>query len=231
MKTYLKFSFLVLTCILAISIIGCKKKKVDIPKMHTNYFGLVQGRYVIYDVQEMFHDVEVSPQHDTNSYQLKTLIGDETTDNQGRKVREFKRYKRKLTTDPWVFSDLWTAVIDNNKAELVEENQRIIKLVFAPTSDKKWNPNAFNTFDSLTYYYTDIHKSYNLPNLYFDSTVTVSNDKFHSLIDYKIDKYKYATNIGLVSKTYKNLTIANFDTLDVRKGTEIHYKCIGYGFE
>ena len=85
--------------------------------------------------------------------------------------------------------------------------------------------------DSLKYYYSDIHLPYNLTGLSFDSTVTVSNDKFFSLIDYKIDSYKYATNIGLIQKTYKNLTIANFDTLDVRKGNEIHYKCIGYGFE
>ncbi len=231
MKTKIKFSILLLICFFALTINSCKKKKVDAPKMYTNYFGLTEGRYVIYDVQEMFHDVAVSPQHDTNFYQLKTLIGAETTDNQGRNVREFKRYKRNKTTDQWVISDLWTAVIENNKAELVEENQRIIKLVFAPTSDKKWNPNAFNIMDSLNYYYSNIHKPYSLPNISFDSTVTVSKDKFFSLIDYKIDSYKYATNIGLVSKTYKNLTIANFDTLDVRKGSETHYKCIGYGFE
>lgn len=231
MKTLLKFSFLILISIIALTVTSCKKKKVETPKMYTNYFGLIEGRYVIYDVQEMFHDIAVSPQHDTNFYQLKTVIGSETTDNQGRIVREFKRYKRKSTTDQWVFSDLWSAVIDNNKAELVEENQRIIKLVFAPTSDKKWNPNAFNMMDSLNYYYSNIHKPYNLPNISFDSTLTVSNDNFFSLIDYKIDNYKYAANIGLVSKTYKDLTIANFDTLDVRKGSEIHYKCIGYGFE
>jgi len=231
MKTLLKLSFLIFICIVTMNVTSCKKKKVEVPKMYTNYFGLTEGRYVIYDVQEMFHDVEVSPQHDTNFYQLKTVIGNEITDNQGRKVREFKRYKRSSTTDKWVFSDLWTAVIENNKAELVEENQRIIKLVFAPTSDKKWNPNAFNMLDSLKYYYSNIHVPYNLSGFSFDSTVTVSNDKFFSLIDYKIDNYKYATNIGLIQKTYKNLTIANFDTLDVRKGSEIHYKCIGYGFE
>ena len=231
MKTYFKFSIIILISILALSITSCKKKKVDSPKMYTNYFGLKEGRYVIYDVQEMFHDVAVSPQHDTNFYQLKTVIGNEITDNQGRIVREFKRYKRNKITDVWVFSDLWTAVIENNKAELVEENQRVIKLVFAPTADKKWNPNAFNMLDSLKYYYSNIHSPYNLSGLSFDSTVNVSNDKFFSLIDYKIDNYKYATNIGLIQKTYKNLTIANFDTLDVRKGSEIHYKCIGYGFE
>ena len=231
MKTHFKFSILVLICFFALSTNSCKKKKVDSPKMYTNYFGLTEGRYVIYDVQEMFHDVAVSPQHDTNFYQLKTVIGNEITDNQGRIVREFKRYKRNKSTDQWVISDLWTAVIENNKAELVEENQRIIKLVFAPTSDKKWNPNAFNMMDSLNYFYSNIHSPYSLSNLSFDSTVTVSKDKFFSLIDYKIDHYKYAANIGLVSKTYKDLTIANFDTLDVRKGSEIHYKCIGYGFE
>jgi hypothetical protein len=199
--------------------------------MHLNYFGLIPGRYVLYEVQEMFHDAVLSPAHDTTRYQLKTLIGPEFIDNEGRKAREFRRFKRSDSSQDWVETDLWTAIIENYKAELVEENQRIVKLVFAPTSDKTWNPNAFNTQEELNYSYTDIHIPKTFNGFSFDSTITVFQEEFTSMIDFKKKHETYATNIGLVSKTYKNLTIANFDSLNVKKGTEIHYKCIGYGYE
>lgn len=199
--------------------------------MHTNYFGLTPGRYIIYDVSEIRHDVTLIPQHDTTTYQLKTYIGDEIIDNEGRKVREFKRFKRNSTSDSWELTDVWTTVIENNKAELVEENQRVIKLVFAPTVDKKWNPNAYNTMDSMKYYYPIIHKPYTINNLSFDSTLMAKRNDYYTLIDYEIYTERYATNVGLIEKVSKNLTISNFDTLNIKKGTETHYKCVKYGFE
>lgn len=223
--------FIILSTVLFLLVLGCKKKSSEKIEMHYNYFGLIEGRYVIYDVKEMSHDIALKLQHDTISYQLKTVIGAEIIDNQGLKAREFKRYKRASNNDKWTISDMWTAVIDNYKAQLIEENQRVIKLIFAPTINKKWNPNAYNSLDSLHFYYTNIHTPCTLTNLTFDSTLIVQNDDFFSLIDYKVNKEKYATNVGLISKTYKNLTIANFDTLNVKKGNEIHFKCIEYGFE
>lgn len=209
--------------------IGCKKD-VQTVDMHLNYFGLIPGRYVIYNVQEMTHDDNVNV-HDTLIYQLKTYVGPEYIDNQGRTAREFHRYKRIDSTEDWVESDVWTAIIENYKAELNDENQRIIKLVFAPTSDKTWNPNAFNSLPAESYYYSNIHKPTTIGSLNFDSTLTVEQENFTSLIDFRVKSEKYAANIGLIYKSFKDLRIANFDSLDVQKGTEIHYTCIGYGFE
>lgn len=216
--------------ILFVAIFGCKKKSVTID-MHLNYFGLIPGRYVVYDVQEMYHDVDLIIQHDTLTYQLKTYIGPEYIDNMGRTAREFRRYKRDDDTQDWTVSDVWTVIIDNYNAELVEENQRIVKLVFSPTSDKSWNPNAFNGYEPLTYTYSNLHKSMTVGSLSFDSTITVEQENFTSLIDYRIKRETYAANIGLVKKSFKDLTIANFDSTNVKKGTEIYYTCIEYGFE
>jgi len=217
--------------VLALLPLSCKKEKVETPKMHLNYFGLIPGRFVTYEVLEVFHDDDVLVAHDTLRYQLKTVIGNEFIDNNGRTAREFKRFKRNSSSAPWVVSDLWTAIIENYKAELVEENQRIIKLVFSPTEDKIWNPNTYNAMASSESNYENIHASVTLNNINFDSTLIVRQGYFKSLIDYQNASEIYATNIGLVSKSYKNLKIANFDTLNVKKGYEIHYKCLGYGFE
>jgi hypothetical protein len=44
------------------------------PKFHFEYFGLEEGRFVIYDVVEVDHDDAIGI-HDTTTYQLKTVWG------------------------------------------------------------------------------------------------------------------------------------------------------------
>ncbi len=210
--------------------VACKKKEATTIKMHYNYYGLLPGKYIIYDVKEMYHD-DTSDIHDTTIYQLKTHIGSDYIDNQGRTAKEFKRFKRNSTSEPWILSDVWTTIIDEYKAELVEENQRIVKLVFSTSSDKIWNPNMFNMNEPLEYNYTNLHKPFSTNNITFDSTLTVDQGSFTSMIDSQRMYEVYATNIGLVSKVYKKLVIANFDSTNVKKGSEIYYNFVSHGFE
>ena len=90
--------------------------------LNQHYFGLDAERYIVYNVIEINHDENAVIKHDTLYYQLKTLIGDTVVDNEGRIARKFYRSKRPDIFSPWVITDLWTAIIANNKAELVEEN-------------------------------------------------------------------------------------------------------------
>lgn len=211
-------------------IASCKKQN-NAPDFHYNYFDLTNGRYIEYDVMEIHHDVSASVQHDTSYFQLRTVIGDTVIDNEGRIARKFLRYTRPNASGSWVLNDVWTAIIDQNRAEIIEENQRVIKLVFAPTISKEWNPNAFNMNPEMTSYYADIHNSKTVGNLFFDSSLVVEQDDFFSLIDRKRKFEVYAKGIGMVRKYYKDLMIANFDTLNVQSGNETFYTCIGYGFQ
>jgi len=229
----LMFRHYKLLSVLAILVIGgysCKKDQVNYD-LHFGYFGLIPGRYVDYDVVEIKHDVAQAIQHDTLRYQLRTWIGDTIIDNEGRVAREFVRFKRANASQSWVQTDIWTAIIENNRAELVEENQRMIKLVFAPTDTKEWNPNAFNSYDELTAYYRDIHKPSVMGTMHFDSTLVVEQENFFSLIDYRRKYDVYSKKVGLISKYYKDLKIAGFDTMNVKSGTELFYTCIGFGVQ
>ncbi len=214
-----------------VTFVACKKKDKSIPPMHEEYFGLTPGRYIIYDVTEINHDEDATIPHDTSYYQLKTLIGQEYIDNSGRTTREYLRYIRPDVNTNWGLKDTWTTIIENWRAELVEENQRLIKLVFAPTLNKEWNINAFNAQAELNAFYNDVHTKRVLNNITYDSTVQVEQENFFSLIDYRVKHEIYAKHIGLVYKSFKDLKIQNFDTLDVRKGKELLYKCTSFGFE
>jgi len=210
---------------------ACKKDPATV-NFHYDYYDLTEGRFVIYDVLEIRHDQGATVKHDTLVYQLKTVIGDTIIDNAGRIARKFFRYKRNNISQEWIFSDVWTTIISENRAELVEENQRIVKLVFAPTISKVWDINAFNTFPKTEVYYRDIHKATNVNGLSFDSSLVVEQEDFLSLVDYKRKFEVYAKGIGLVRKYYKDLNIQSFDTINgVLNGKELFYQIRSYGIE
>lgn len=209
---------------------SCKKEET-VPEFHTNYFGLTAGRFVVYDVQEINHDIDNAIQHDTLSYQLKTVIGDTVIDNLGRVARKFLRYKRQDVNQNWQLTDVWTAILDGTLAELTEENQRLVKLILPPTTSKVWNPNSYTTLPALEAYYSGIHTSKTIGNIAFDSTLTVQQEDYFSMIDYRRKYEVYATGIGLVKKVYIDLVIEGFDKTNVQKGKEIEYTCIDYGVE
>ncbi len=222
-----KYFFILL--ILIAMLYSCKKDNIAV-NFHENYFPLSKGKFVEYDVTYIKHNS--STLHDTSYYVLKTLIGDTVYDNQGRVAWKFYRYIYNTTSQLYEIKDLWTAIIDGKRAELVEENQRIIKLIFAPTLSKEWDMNAFNVDDPLLAFYENIHKSVSINGLDFDSTITVIQERSDvTLIDYSLKTETYAANIGLISKYYKSIKISNFDTLNVNGGEELYYKIRNYGVE
>lgn len=222
--------FCVASVLFFILIVGCTPNPT--PSFHHNYFGMEQGRYVIYDVIEIVHDDDLN-QHDTTIYQLKTYWADTFVDNEGRIAREFKRYVRASSNDPWLFQDLWTGIIDGIRAELIEENQRVVKLVFAPTMSKQWDANAYNTLGSQICSYRDIHGDTLIDNYNFDSTLVVEQEQFNSLIDSVRRFDMYAKKVGLIYKYERDLhyQINGQSQIYLNEGTERYYRFVSTGIE
>jgi hypothetical protein len=219
--------YLSLIVLAGVSMVSCKQDPP--PNFHFEYFGLEEGRYVVYDVVEVDHDAALGL-HETTSYQLKTYWGQEYIDNEGRSGREFIRYKRDSAADSWVLTDLWHGVYDGIRGELIEENQRVVKLVFAPTLSKSWDANAYNLDGELDCFYRDIHQDTIISNHKFDSTLVVEQDEFSSLIDTVRMYEMYAKNVGLIYKHYVD-NHYQFSSDEVVNGKEIYYTYVTHGFE
>ena len=215
------------SCLIVLIIVGCKKENSG-PNFHYDYYPVSEGRFVTYSVREIIIDDQLL-QDDTLNYFIKTVIGDTITDNEGRIARRFERYFRDSVNHPWVLQDIWTTIIADGRAELVEENQRTIKLVFSPSKFKEWNCNAYSTLDALDCYYRDIHKPASINSFSFDSTVTVEQEDFISAVDYRRKYEQYAKGVGMYYKHYKDFRIQNFDTLNVVVGKEVIMRLIDYG--
>ena len=210
------------------AIFSCKKQDESIDKK-TEYFGLEKGNFVEYEVTYMFHD-SLLQKHDTIIYQLKTLIGDTILDNVGRIASEFHRFQRKNSTLPWEETDIWTAIIVDKRAELIEENQRKVKLIFTPTLEKVWDINAFNNIGTVDAFYSSIDESKTINNLTFENTLTVEEENYKTLLETKRKFEVYAKNIGMISKTYKNLQF-KFGSSKPIKGEEYYFNVTNYGVE
>lgn len=205
---------------------SCKKEESF--EMYYDYYPLNEGHYVVYSVHEVFVDQQIQ-QKDTFDYFIKTVIGESITDNSGRTAKKFERYYSANANGPWAIHDVWTAIIDGGKAELVEENNRTIKLVFAPSEDDEWNMNAYNTLDPLDCYYSNLHQAYSINGNAFSSTVTVEQEEFYSFIDFRRKYEVYARGVGMVHKYFKDFIINNGNPLDVKKGHELEMRLVSYG--
>lgn len=203
------------------------KKDTDFD-MYYNYFPLNEGHYNIYSVREVIVDQQVNVR-DTFDYFIKTVIGDTITDNSGRTAKQFERYYGSSANGPWMIHDIWTAIYADGKAELVEENNRVIKLVFAPSEDDEWNMNAYNTLEPLECYYSNIHQSYTLNGNSYPSTVTVEQEDFSSYIDSRRKYEVYARGVGLVHKYFRDFTINNGNPNNLKKGRLLTMELVSYG--
>jgi hypothetical protein len=214
-------------------LLSCKKDESPNPEFHFNYYPLETGRFVVYDAMEIHHDVQALIQHDTTRFLLKTVIGEQIVDLEGDVAFKFYRYWKINPEDEWVIKDVWTTKRKDLRIELVEENKRMVKLVFAPTLEKVWDINAFNNDATLNARYdaASLHGNRTINNIYLDSTLRVNQQDFFSLVDHRKKYEIYAPGIGLVYKFYKNNNILNFDTLNIRNGNEIHYSIVDFGQE
>ncbi|MDA7803110.1 hypothetical protein N8987_00855 [Crocinitomix sp.] len=217
--------------LLLILFASCKKAIPTSINYGYDYFPTQVGLYKIFDVVDVFHDVALDPQHDTSIYQIKEVIFENLIDNEGDTIQRIKRYYRESDTLDWVIKDIWTQKRTATTAEVVEENDRFIKMVFAIAYDRVWNGNALNNEVALDYYYENIYEPYTIPGFEFESTVQVEKENFTSFIDYRRQYDVYAKDIGRVKSVYKILEIDNFDTLDIQKGPEITYTLVNFGYQ
>ena len=222
------FSFILVLTVL----FSCGKgnSNVDL-NSYESYFPMDFGTYVDYEVVEIQHDINAEITNDTVFYYLRTVIGDTITDNEGRLARKFVRKKRNELSDPWVISDVWTALVNDIRVEVTEENKRKVWLILPPLNSSFWDLNAFNVDEPIFCTYDGMHENSSINNISFDSVITVEQEDVLNLVSFRRKYEQYANNVGLVKKYYKDLNIFNFDTLNIQSGTELIYKCIDFGVE
>lgn len=187
-----------------------------------DYYPLEEGQYVTYQVDSItYDDFFDPPKVDTLSIQVKERLDTTFLDNEGRLAYRLERFERADAQAPWVLKDVWYTLATATTAEKVEENLRFIKFIFPPRVDETWNGNIYinitpeiEFLEDWEYRITEVDMPKTINGNTFDSTTTVLQQDFETLIDRTYSLETYAKGVGLV---YKELQV--LETTQISQST------------
>jgi len=192
---------------------SCKKEvlKTNVgTSMGYDYYPLIIGKYIIYNVTQITIDVQAS-RYDTVKYQLRELLVDTIFSN-NKDVTLYKLERYRTISPDSVAIDVWQVWKQPNRLVRVEANVPIVKQIYPMKTNQVWNTAQFNTLDSATatVYSMDMPDTVN--TMPFDSVATIKANDFESLFQKTLDEEKYVRGIGLVSKRVINVESQSYGT-------------------
>ncbi len=181
---------------------GCEtdRELADPAPMHKDYIHLDSGMTFIYEADSFYYD-NFNNTIDTYEYTVGEQVVKRLDSNQFMMKREVRGNGEGVKER----SNLFTAKITQNQYQVLNDNQRIIKLTFPVREKKSWDGNAFNREEARDFYYKNVHQRFKTNYLTFDSTTTVVELDAGNLIEQERKKVVYAKGIGKVYKERLNL--------------------------
>lgn len=207
---------------ISISTWSCNKTvEVLESKSVQSYMPLGIGKFIVYNLDSTVY-TNLGTKIEIHSYQIKDTVQSATTDNLGRIVYRISRLLRsQVDTNNWKNIFTYNAIIDSSKIEIIESNQKYLKLMMPIKEGFSWKGNTYvNTvtypelqfLNNWEYNYQDVNKSITINNTGFPNTISVlqrndtinnpANKNIYSEINYS--KEIFAENIGLVFKEFKH---------------------------
>jgi hypothetical protein len=199
---------------------GCKKETEDFnaPK-YTEYYPLQVGKYITYRLDSTVY-INLNTQKVVRTYTVRDVVDAEITDNLGRKAYRIRRLMQNPgNPDQWVDNAVFVVTPQDKSVELVDNNQRTIKLKEPLKEGSTWRGNSFisDTDESFfaflaswEFIYEGVDLPYTLGTREFEETVSVlqSDDTLGDPDDkrfyYQVEKSSevYAKGIGLIYKDF-----------------------------
>lgn len=210
-----------------------------------NIMQLQPGKYIIYKLDSLNY-VNFGQTLALSRYQAKDIVDAAITDNLGRPSWRVIRYLRDSASTSeadWKPNITYTITVTNNEVEVIEENQRYIKLKQPIREGMTWrgnayiNPESFDasfSIDIWDYTYNEVFTPFVFDDgRTVDSTITVNQrDEVLGDVDnpdsYSVQNFSkevYATNVGLI---YKELFHSEYQPGDGSL-TQPYY--FGYGIK
>ena len=223
----LQIGFILYFFSIGLVFVGCKKeyvqpilKSTDINRDELSYIDNDESK--VYEVVHIIHDDEVD-RHDTISYLLRQEVSDTFVDNTNTINKVVSYFKFEAISSSWIFFKKGLFSMKGNSWVKKLDNVSRVVLKFPFSTSINWNVFSYNDLLPLQFQYQQIHKKISINGLEIDSTLTVGSPIFYSLVDFKKQFEIYEKNIGMIYSYSKDLTIRNFDTLNVRLGEEWYY--------
>ena len=201
-----------------IMLISCEKETENLSfTPASDYFPLIKGKNITYQIDSSVY-LNLGTKKQINTSIIREAVDSASIDNAGRLTFKITRSRRqKDDTTKWNPINTYLVARSNETIEVIEENQRYIKLVSPVIAGTKWKGNAkINTtgnpallyLDNWDYTYTGVGSPSIFNNRNFPDCLTVmqqndtignpANKNFYFEINYA--KEIYARQIGLIFK-------------------------------
>lgn len=188
--------------IVIIFLLGCKR--VEPPTaLKYDYFPLELGKYKTYQMDSVIYDA-FAESVDSFHYLTKETVDNQYVDNADDTAYRILIEYSLDSGNSWLFKQYITEKRTIYSGQRVENDLRLVKLIFPIKNRRTWDENEMNNKDVQLNGYIQIDREQTINNILFDSTLTVDQgdeeDPFFRFYGEEI----YAKGIGLISKTYIN---------------------------
>lgn len=237
----MKKLFIIGTVLVAF-LFSCQKETIpaDDIELGKEYFPVTKGHTIEYAIDSIIYN-DFKKTTDTFAMEFKDVIGESFTDNEGRESFVVNRYRRQDSTYGWEDMMTYYATKTNFRVEVIENNLRMIKIVFPVKLKTAWAGNIYipaqidddlNWLWNWNYQYSSINKSFDNGKKVFENALEIDeNDEQtndpdlypNSFASKVYAKEVYAKNVGLIYREITNWVYQADDT-KYRNGFTVIYR-------
>ncbi len=214
---------------------ACESQVAQPLNLYSNYAPIAVGDTTYYQIDSTSYD-DFDGSVRTFTYKLREVVVEYSIDNQLDST--YIVYVSKETIpNSGIYKPHRTVAINKRRLqyERVENNKRILTLVFPVLEAKNWLGNAravyegnlLNDFATWKFTYKNVHKPRNTNGLAFDSTLLVvqtDSDVSNPISKVYSSEY-YAKGVGLIEKTFVAI---GKQPNEFAGGIRISQKIVGY---
>jgi hypothetical protein len=178
-----------------------------------NYFPVETGRVWTYDVDSLWYDNNTgSTTIDTFHYQYREQIVSDFTDAEGKLSQLAERYYRSSDTATWLRVNSAVYTRDGFTGQKVEENVRIVKLVFPPKKNREWNGNLYNGRQTEDFVVESFDEAAEIGGRVWPKTLRVKQQEYLNAIE-EIRRFEiYARDAGMIYMQWDSINTQNKPT-------------------
>lgn len=219
-------TFIPLVVIFTVYFSSCERHMDDPVNLGHEYFNLSEGHFNIYEVDSTVYD-DFLGQVFHYKYQVKEVNKGFFTASNGKSSMRIERFIRDNGQTNWQIKNVWTATLTPSQALKNEENITYVKLVFPLKKNKTWDGNSFNANQQQDYKITALHEPFSDGGLTFDSTLTVLQNEFRTLIGDHYQSEIYARGVGMIAK--KSIALDKEIDGTIIRGVDYSYRLLETG--
>ena len=156
---------------------------------------------------------------DTFHFYLKEKIIGKVSDQNNKNHMIVERMVRANDTANWLpRSNVYLLRTENN-LQRVEENIRVVKMVFPIGNTQSWNGNMYNNMGWQAFYLHNIGSDFNNGDTIFGNTISIQEDYADNAIEEILIESVYTRNVGLIDFTnnYINTQVSGKSGYKVRQ--------------